>query len=286
MQGRRTQVPGSSPGTTECGEGARAVFNRLASERPIPEPVTLVVAHPDDEVVSLGAHLHLFERLTLIRVTDGAPFDMGDAHRAGFATREAYAAARTREDAAALAVLGVTPERQIAYDLPDQCAVDHLADCTRRLARDLVGAAVVLTHAYEGGHPDHDACAFIVQHACARMTAPPRRLEFASYFGEGGRLVGNRFHPHPEHPAAEVDLSPDSRARKATALAAYASQAEVLANFPPERESFRTAPTYDFTRPPPPGEVNYDGWGWSLTSVIWRERAARAMAELSLENAR
>jgi LmbE family N-acetylglucosaminyl deacetylase len=54
--------------------------------------------------------------------------------------------------------------------IPDQAASLGLAGLARRLAVQLAasGAEVVVTHAYEGGHPDHDATAFAV-HA---MTIP------------------------------------------------------------------------------------------------------------------
>ena len=77
---------------------------RLARGERVAEPVALVVAHPDDETIGLGSRLHLFDRLLLVHLTDGAPADMGDARRAGFATREAYAAARAARSSAVSAL--------------------------------------------------------------------------------------------------------------------------------------------------------------------------------------
>ncbi len=253
---------------------------RLARGERVAEPVALVVAHPDDEALGLGSRLHLCERLTLIHLTDGAPHDMGDAHRAGFVTREAYAAARSAELDAALAVLDCRPERRVAYGLPDQTLVDRLPELIDRLARDLRGAAAAFTHAYEGGHPDHDAAALAVAAACTRLGAgAPARWEFAGYFGVGGALHANRFHPDPSAPETAVTLTADECARKARAFAAHASQAAVLADFPPEREAWRPAPAYDVAAPPPCGEAHYDRHGWPLTSAAWRARATRARRE-------
>lgn len=250
---------------------------RLAGGERIAEPVALVVAHPDDEVVGLGSRLHLLDRLTLVHLTDGAPFEMGDAQRAGFGTRAAYAAARAGELDAALAALEVRPERRLAYGIPDQTLCEHLPELVDRLALDLRGCAAVFTHAYEGGHPDHDAAALCVQAACARLGGEaPARWEFAGYFGRDGVLQANRFHPDPTAPETGVTLTADERRRKVRAFAAHASQAPVLANFPPEREAWRPAPAYDFARPPPPGEAHYDRYGWELTSARWRERAVAA----------
>ncbi len=233
------------------------------------------MAHPDDEVVGLGARLDRFARLTLIHATDGAPRDGADARRAGFPTPSAYAAARAAELAAALDVLEVRPARAVSYGLADQTLVDRLAELARRLTGDLAGQTVVITHAYEGGHPDHDACAHAVARACATLgRRSPAAWEFAGYFGVDGRLHANAFHPDPGRPETAWELSPDARARKARAFAAHASQADTLANFPPGREAVRAAPAYDFTEPPPPGETHYDRYGWPLTGAAWRARAA------------
>ncbi len=252
---------------------------RLARGERVDEPVALVVAHPDDETLGLGSRLHLFDRLTLVHLTDGAPQDMGDARRAGFATREAYAAARAAELAAALEVLGARPVRAASYGLTDQTVVDHLPALARRLTDDLAGHAAVIAHAYEGGHPDHDACACAVARACAALgPSAPAVYEFAGYFGVDGVLQANRFHPDPDRPETAWTLTAVERERKARAFDAHTSQRWILDNFPPDREALRRAPAYDFAQPPPPGEALYDRYGWPLTSAAWRARAATALA--------
>lgn len=248
--------------------------------------VALVVAHPDDETVSLGGLLQRLHDPTLIHVTDGAPEDMADALRLGFATREAYRRARATELDAALAELGARI-RRLGCGLADQATVQGLSDLTRRLSAALAGADLAITHAYEGGHPDHDSCAFAVQAACALLArsakGAPVRVEFPSYHQERGRRAVGRFHPDPSRPESVHRLSDAQLSAKRRALARHQSQAEVLAWFEaPELERFRAAPEYDFTRPPPPGEALYDGWGWPLTSAVWRERAAAALRSLGL----
>ncbi len=239
--------------------------------------MALVVAHADDEVLGLGSRLPLLRRLTLIHLTDGAPEDPAFARQAGFPTREAHAQARAAELEAALEVLGVRPLRRLAYGWTDQGLVEQLQALIARLADDLAGQAAVFTHAYEGGHPDHDCAAFAVAAACARLgSEAPERFEFAGYFGREGALQANAFHADPARPETCVRLSPAERAAKAAAFAAHASQAEVLANFPPGVERWRRAPHYDFTAPPPSGEPLYDRYGWAITGRIWREQAAAA----------
>ena len=246
----------------------------------LPGRTALVFAHPDDETAAAGGIMDRFEALRLIVVTDGAPHDMGDALREGFATREAYAEARAEELDAALAALGVQPERR-SLELVDQTAVEHLAALTRTFSEALEGCAAVITHPYEGGHPDHDACAFAVQGACRLMASPPVRLEAPFYRGEGSARVVGDFQADPRCPETTFTLSPERLAAKRAALAAHRSQAAVLGWFDPAVERLRPAPDYDFTQPA--GETAlYDSWGWTLTSAVWREHARAALSELGL----
>jgi LmbE family N-acetylglucosaminyl deacetylase len=241
---------------------------RLASGGRIEEPVAIVVAHPDDESLWLGTALRRLPNATLIHLTDGAPEDMRDARRLGFDTREAYAAARSRELDAALRLLEVRP-RRIGYGFVDQSLAHHLPELVDRLRETLAGMQAVVTHPYEGGHPDHDGAAFAVRQAFAGEI-----VEFAAYHLDGKRVWG-RFWPDPEAPEHVRPLSAHERALVARAIDAHETQRDVTGGFRPATERWRPAPRYDFAAPPPPGEALYDSFGWTLTSAKWRELAAR-----------
>ena len=81
---------------------------RFAAGDPVGERVVVVVAHPDDETLWAGALLGRLQNALLIHLTDGAPADGADAHRLGFASRDAYAAARAAELDTALVALGLS----------------------------------------------------------------------------------------------------------------------------------------------------------------------------------
>lgn len=249
--------------------------------------VAIVAAHPDDEVLGLGGRLADLPALTLVHLTDGAPLDLSDARSAGYASRDSYAHARERELERALAAAAAVVEHRIAFGIVDQEAVWHLSELTGELAAVLEGVDSVFTHPYEGGHPDHDAAAFIVQAACARLARDagraPRRLEFASYHARGTDIVRGAFWPDPLCAETVIELDSAQAARKRAALAQFVTQRSVIAEFPVEIERSRAAPYYDFANaaaPPPPGAALYDRFGWPLNSALWRREAARVLAEL------
>ena len=220
----------------------------LAARRAVPGRVAMVVAHPDDETIGAGGSLHLMPGLLLVHVTGGAPRAVADAARAGFASREAYAAAREAELAAALAMAGVVPTR-VAMGETDQEVVPRLRAVAGRLRVLFREHAVtaVLTHAYEGGHPDHDAVACAV-HAASGVPV----YEFAGYrAGTDGSMQAQRFLSGPAE--TRVVLSMAEAGTKRAMLACFRSQAATLAPFGAAVERFRPAPRYDFGRAPHTG---------------------------------
>lgn len=245
------------------------ILERLQAGVPIHEPVAVVVAHYDDETLGLGGSLHLFQNLTLIHVTDGGHPDPRAWVRAGLLTREAYVERREQEIAAAIRLGGWQITRHVTLGVPDQSVIRLVRKVETRLRAALDGAATVFTHPYEGGHPDHDALAFLVQ----RSGLP--RYEFASYYLGAERRIAGRFWPHAAAPAITLSIVGEALARKRAALGAYASQGRVIEWFDPAIEQCRVAPEYDFRLPPPPPRCLYERKRF-MRSDVWRRLAARA----------
>jgi N-acetylglucosamine malate deacetylase 2 len=252
----------------------------------------IVAAHPDDEVIGIGGQLGRLTSTSVVHVTDGAPREPGAVQAAGFATPAALAEARRREAAAALALAGIGPEHIYALDTPDETAATALVDLAWRLVALLEADAVdvVVTHPYEGGHPDHDATAFAVHAArglLLRQRDPtPTLIEMTSYHLAEGRLTPGVFLPAEDCPAVSFTLSEAERATKRRMVACHATQRQTLAMFPIDVERFRRAPRYDFTRPPHEGKVLYELFARpTMSGERWTELARAALAELRLDSA-
>jgi LmbE family N-acetylglucosaminyl deacetylase len=272
------------------GAGARFLKTAADPAKPVIRlRCVVVVAHPDDESIGCGALMRRLPDLTIVHVTDGAPRSLTDAKARGFATAEAYAAARRVELAAAVAVAGVGPEQLVALDWPDQEASLHLPEITRYLVERLAGADVVLTHAYEGGQPDHDACALAVHAACTLMkregSASPAIVEMPLYRAGPDGWLSQSFEPLHGAEAVVVELAPDEQGLKRAMYAAHASQRDMVALFAIAREWFRIAPSYDFTSPPNGGKLLYEQFDWGMTGARWLPLARAALDTLGLDRA-
>jgi N-acetylglucosamine malate deacetylase 2 len=274
------------PDLCDADSGGGSWLERFATGALVAQPVALIAAHPDDETLWIGTRLKHLQRLRLIHITDGAPRDLQDARRAGYATAAQYAQARAVELERALHALEARPEYCRSYAVPDQESAHALVAITGKLRTELAGVRVVLTHPYEHGHPDHDSAAFAVHAARALLVRsglpPPEVVEFCCYHRQHGKCVSGTFWPAAQVQQRRVRATEQDRQRKDRALCCFRSQRDVIAELAAEHESLRIAPAYDFAGPAPPGEALYDAFGWRVNSISWRESCRAALQALGL----
>ncbi len=250
---------------------------------------TVILApHPDDETIGLGGQLARLEGAILIYVTDGAPRNLLDANAAGSSHRQAYAEARCKELGSALALAGIETCQTRMLALVDQEASLDLVGLTDRLYEMLteIHAELILTPAYEGGHPDHDATAFAIHAAAALLTQkgfdPPALVEYALYHDKDGARSACEFLPCENCEERTLLLPAPACDLKRRMLECFATQRKTLAGFPVELERLRLAPRYDFTQPPHAGTLYYERFDWGMTGARWRTLAREALERLEL----
>jgi LmbE family N-acetylglucosaminyl deacetylase len=247
---------------------------------------SVIVAHPADEIVGAGCLISKLVDVTVLHITDGAPRDMQDAEAAGFKELSKYAEARKRECISALAIANVPEERVVDFAVTDQCASHCLTDLTRRITRFLQqsGADIVVTHPYEGGHPDHDATAFAT-HAALRLMKrngfrPPALFEMALHPSKDFKAKVPEFLPSSERETTTLLLDERAQELKQRMFECFETQRESLRASPFGPEKFRQHSKYDFSVPPRDGKLHYENFDWALSSKDWRSLACKSLADL------
>jgi LmbE family N-acetylglucosaminyl deacetylase len=266
----------------------RRFSDRLtASDRAISHrPRTLVLAaHPDDETIGASVPLSCMNSWVVF-LTDGAPRDPSLRSSHHELSREAYGQLRLVECHQALAYACISADRVASFACVDQEAIYNIPTLVERLVSRIkeLRPEIIVTHPYEGGHPDHDAAALVASIALAilQSEANPSRnvpllVEMSSYHAVNQQLRTEEF-LSCSSPLLEIQLTAQQRERKQTMLSTYTSQATVLQNFNTSREVFRPAPVYNFHAPPHHGKLWYECLGWDMTGEQWRSLAAEALA--------
>ena len=242
---------------------------------------TLVLApHPDDEAVGCGVLMQRMREPLVAFLTDGAPHNRYFWARHG--TRRAYADFRRRESEAALAVVGIERSR-FCEGVADQELFRNLEHAQPWLARliDELHPEALLATAFEGGHPDHDACSLLACIAGRRHSLPV--WEFPLYHRSvDGAVVNQQFRELKDN---EIVIQPTDTEwdKKLHMFSAYGSQREVLQHFLAETERVRPLAEYDYTAPPHPGVLNYEAWQWGITGSELAAAFAAHMKNVAAE---
>ena len=269
-------------------ERRRVDFRRQMDDREAAAPLRLLLlaAHPDDETIGASLLLARFPQTRVVYLTDGAPHDRRLWSPNVQGSREDYAKIRRREAQTALANAGVAREHITCLGAVDQEAIFEAARWADIFVEMLNKhqSDIVVTHSYEGGHPDHDTAALIARMALSRVTQESLLLEMTSYHARSGSCVTGKF-LNADANEIVCELSGEDCARKRRMMDEHASQRAVLEGFSIDSERFRSAPQYDFTKAPHAGRLWYECMEWPMTGAQWRALAATAIREMQECNA-
>lgn len=247
---------------------------------------SVIVAHPSDEVIGAGGLISKLNDVTVVHLTDGAPHNRRIAHEAGFDGRADYALARRRECISALALANIPADRILEFEVVDHQAPHFLTDLAKRITTLLQQSApdIVLTHPYEGGHPDHDAAAFATNAAVRLLKRhgfkPPTVFEMALHPGKDGRRRILDFLPSSGRETTTLMLDEEAQELKRRMFLCFVTQGEALKENPLGPERFRRPPPYDFTLPPQRGKLNYENFDGDFTCEEWQSLASKAWIDL------
>jgi len=221
---RSRHISGSGPSAEAWAQDAAlAQVETIALDALVPpgSRVVVVAPHPDDEILTCGALLHLVAQQgaapLVVAVTDGEASHPGSQEW----PPERLRRERARETESALACLGIGSERVQRLGIPDGGVTAAEAELTQRLAAILQPGDVVITTWRFDGHPDHEAtaraCIAAAQRSGARVLQAPVWGWHWSAPGDGALPLAQ---------ARKLLLPAAALARKHAALGCFHSQIE------------------------------------------------------------
>jgi len=203
--------------------------------------VLVLAAHPDDETIACSGLLQRANDALVVLAVDGAPPRYGFEKK--FGSLQTYSDMRFREASRALEFVSCCSLRRLVRPNETPFVDQHLFldlseafTCLVQIARAF-SPDLIVSHAFEGGHIDHDACHVLAQRAAHALGT--QCLEFPVYWkSEYGKDIFQQFRESRQNEFA-LHLSQQELLIKRRMLAEYRSQVKVTSVFHTELEHFR-----------------------------------------------
>ena len=228
--------------------------------------ILILAAHPDDETIACSGLLQRADVALVVFAVDGAPPHYGFEKK--FGSLHTYSATRFEEASRALNHIPHCSMRRLTRKdgtwFQDQHLFLELAGAFASLLQIIreFSPNLLVSHAFEGGHVDHDAC-HVLSHEAARAFALPA-LEFPVYWrSQDGADVLQRFREKCEGEFT-LPLVDEEIALKQRMICEYQTQKSLLPVFHSELERFR-----------PIGKIVADRPAWPKYPFENRRRALK-----------
>jgi N-acetylglucosamine malate deacetylase 2 len=206
------------------------------------------VAHPDDESIAASFYLQRQKNAYVVFCTNGGHTTPERLRQTGLTTLNEYAGARTSEALNALKLVPPVAGREF-LGCPDGKVHLHLKKCFELLQQiaKAFKPEFILTHAFEGGHRDHDSCSFLSSQLGHESMA--QVWEMPLYHYKNGAVIAQRF--RDDGNVTQLTPTPVEIEGKRKMLECHRTQAGLRVfkdlgidiNAP---ERFRPQPNYDF----------------------------------------
>jgi len=209
----------------------------------LPNRPLIFVAHPDDETIACAGLLQRALTSLVVFATDGAAPGFGCERR--FGSLKAYSDLRFQEASRALAHIPSASLQRLTKPDGAYFVEVHLFEELPQAATALSAIArsfspeVIISHAYEGAHIDHDACAFVAMQVSTALAL--KLYEVPLYWlDQRGKPVLQRFRSDGDD-VVEFQLSEAEIQVKKRMMAEYHTQRGTVSTFDPGCERMRLA---------------------------------------------
>jgi LmbE family N-acetylglucosaminyl deacetylase len=232
--------------------------------------VAIIVAHPDDETIGCGSLLNRVKNVKVCVLTNGIMSKQFDKNKVRFIDISDENN-RLRELEASLSIIKINQSDIFCLGFNDLALCSNLCQVILDVEKFIIEKKIkyIITHAFEGGHPDHDATAFCVRTAVNKCNVinPITVFEMPLYHFFKGKIRTQYFCDGNQGIVIYNDLS--ARIIKSKMLSVYKSQAHILKDFRILDERFRLARNYNFLELPNQGKLFYSTWNCPFTGDMW-----------------
>ncbi len=251
-----------------------------------PPRCSVIVAHAGDEIFGAGCLISKLMDVTILHATDGIGVELKHQSDSRFQKHDDHSDRIHGECLAALALANVPEDKVIDFSLPQYGLAQRLTYLTRKITAFLQQSRsdIILTHPYEGGHPDHDAIAFATHSALRILNhngfKPPAVFEMALY--PSGKPIAKvpEFLARMDSESTTLLLDERSQKLKEEMYSCLKTQHDVVRASPANFERFRRPPRYDFTQLPQAGKLHYEHFDWAINADEWLALSTHAWSQL------